>query len=127
MGNPQEKLISAEDACRIIEVCGKSNVSELRFRGIHVRFGRPTESFQGTGVPLEAPLGMEQAISPYPDTEISREPEPQNENSLLDEELRLKDERIAMALLENPAEAERLLLQGDLEDERQRPDDDEEA
>jgi len=75
--------------------------------------GRPTQSPQSDdGV---------RAITP----EIEKIQKEISEKSLLEEELSTREEQLAQMLLENPAEAERLLLQGELTDESEPRSDDE--
>ncbi|MBL7716588.1 MAG: hypothetical protein JNL01_14080 [Bdellovibrionales bacterium] len=104
---------STTEICRILEVGAKVGVQELRFHGLHVRFGRPAESLS-PGPALARPSIPSSAP---PEKAISEEQHnKQTQDALEADELRLKEDRLAQLFIENPLEAERMLMNGELGD-----------
>ena len=109
---------STTEICRILEVGAKVGVQELRFHGLHVRFGRPAE-------PIAPGPALDQTIpsSAPPEKAISEEQHTkQNQDALEVDELRLKEDRLAQLFIENPLEAERMLMNGELGDAEESDD-----
>jgi hypothetical protein len=85
----------------------------LKYRGLHVEFGPLAGSAPAPGT-VRAP---EAAISERQHNEIT-------ENTLAIEEIRLREEQLAQMLIENPLEAEKLLMAGETEEENDGREDD---
>ena len=118
MGADKRSAWSTEEICRILETGAKVGVQELTFNGLHVRFGRPAENHapgpaQDLKIPSSAP--SETAVS-------EEQHEKQTQDALEADELQLKEDRLAQLFIENPLEAERLLMAGELEDAEESDD-----
>jgi hypothetical protein len=110
MGN--KILLSSDEVCGIIEACGKARASELKFAGLYLRFDRSVET--------AGPYGLDQVdrvTSSPPEAEISEIQKTQAADSLVQDEILHKRERLSEMLITDPVEAERLLMQGELEDD----------
>jgi hypothetical protein len=83
--------------CKLIEVCGNCGVSELRFENLHVIFNN------NKTVDMEIPATI--GIAPE-----------NNVKEIEKSEQDIREDQLAMALIENPAEYERLITAGELED-----------
>lgn len=94
----RENLTSSE-ICQIIEASAKNNVVQLKYGSLYLNFCR-----------------KEETTPKNPDTEISDQQQTQSaRDSFEQQELDLKAERIAMALIEDPALAEQMMADEDLE------------
>lgn len=94
--------LTAEDICNILRVCRESGASKLKFAGIEAEF---------------FPADYTKASEPLPEAEISVEQAAVIEGQQLTrDEMRVKSERLAMMLIEDPAQYEKLLLDGELAD-----------
>ncbi len=99
--------LSVDEICRIIELCGRTGVAELKFGGLQVRlvhtvpFLRPEEPAPET-VPTSAP-----------DTAISAQVE---KDALVEAELELREDQLHRLAIEDPVEYERMKLSGDIVD-----------
>lgn len=98
-------MFSSEDVCRIIAECKLSGVAEITVEGVHLKFWQAKETEQ-PATELKPPL----KISAIDHDKQSRE-------FLEEEELLLREERLATMLLEDPAEFERQLASGELDEE----------
>lgn len=96
-------MFKARELSNIIKTCASCGVSEFSIGEIKITFGQPIIATQ----PIDQYQGESQ---PIPSAEIVDEP-------IEKEEVALKEEQLAMALLENPVELERLLTAGELENE----------
>lgn len=92
--------------CRIITTCATSGVGKFKLGGLELKFENPPET-----IPFEAPEKIEREfLIPVPDHE-------KNEKEAVElDEIRMKEEQVAMLILEDPAEFERQLVSGELED-----------
>lgn len=106
-----KNLLSSADIVSIIEVSGKSGVSELKFGGLHVKFGKPSDDTQQTQA-----LRVEQHPLNPPDTEISATQRQVAQEALEADELDLRYQQIADLMIEDPLRAEELLRDGQLEE-----------
>lgn len=94
----------------IIEASAKAQVTLMKWGTLELHFGKPTEK----------------TLPKNPaDNEISDDQhEKSTETTLIDDELRLRQDQIEHMQVENPALAEKLIAEGELEDDEF--DDDEE-
>jgi hypothetical protein len=97
-------LLSTEEVCLIIKACGESQVSKLKFRDLQLWFGTNSKS-DGSLVA---------GSSPTPDTEISEIQTQVSKAAFEQEELDTRDEQVKQMLIEDPYEAEKLLIHGEL-------------
>lgn len=96
-------LFTAEQVCSIIKACGEAHVSVLEFGDLRVRFGRSAE---------EEDQGR--AFNPDPATEIAVKQAEISAQSLKRDEIAFREEQLAMAVIEDPVLAEKLLMEGEL-------------
>jgi hypothetical protein len=95
------------ELCSLIKECASSGVSELTLEPFRVVFSEQKK--EATTTPpayFYAQTSVEQDRQKLDDDEV-----------LLKEELRLREDQLSNALLEDPAEFERLLMAGELEDD----------
>jgi hypothetical protein len=109
-----EKTLSSDEVRAIISICGKSRVAELKFGDLYVRFDTPVEQMkQMRGIYIPA---ADTTHLTSTDNEISAIQTNEAQQALERDEIALKEERLAQMFIENPLEAERLLVEGKLED-----------
>ena len=110
----KESALTSDEVRAIIRSCATYGVLELKFRGLEISLvpkdseARKPEMVAGN-VPRET--------SNNPVNEITeQEHEHQNQDALEIDEMRLKEEQLAMAFIENPSLAEEMIRNGDLDD-----------
>lgn len=64
---------------------------------------------------MRAPVSVQPAQAPHPDTEISAIQTQTETEALLSDELAIRQEQLVQMFIENPLEAEKLLLSGEAE------------
>lgn len=101
----EKSFLTPADVCAIIKACGEAQVRVLKFAGLYVRFDKTVEN------------AVVAASPPVPEAEISETTQKIHEEALAQDEVRLKQDQLDQMWIENPQEAERLLLAGELEDE----------
>lgn len=103
--------MSSEEVCRILRTCAAVGVTELKLGALSVTLGTPPRS--GAGV-----SPRENTESATPATEIA-EPNHllQSRESLTQREVDLREDQIAELLLTDPIEAERMISEGELEED----------
>ena len=101
-----DKVLTSLEICEIIKACAASAVAEFKFGDLSITFGKQTNAVE----PKDAPV-PKQAISEEKHTQITEE-------QLAIEAAQTREEKIAYLLLEDPEEAERLLIQEGLNAER---------
>lgn len=109
----EKSPLSTADVCLILDASAKAGVTELQFGGLHVKFGR------GPG-PLteEAPLGKQQDSAPSSHADMSEAQHQSIAQATLErDEISLREEQLARALVEDPDRYEELLARGELSDE----------
>jgi hypothetical protein len=94
--------LTAKDICNILRACRESGASKLKFAGIEAEFF-PADYMKASESLPEAEISVEQAAVV-------------DEQQLARDEFRAKSERLAMMLIEDPAQYEKLLLDGELAD-----------
>jgi hypothetical protein len=100
---PKEKPLSCQEIEAIIRLCSQKGVTELNFGNLHLKFGVIN---QMENQPLP------QATT---DVEISEtQHKEQTKQAIEQDEVALKEERLAFALIENPSLAEEMLDDGEL-------------
>jgi hypothetical protein len=104
--------LSAEDICRILLTCGKAKVAELQFGPLCVRFG-------AQAIDEDVPRGTLRTSKSLPPTQAKEMAEQQTqiaEKSLAEQEYELRLDQLAQLMIEDPAKAEELIINGDLEE-----------
>ena len=111
----KESALTSDEVRAIIRSCATYGVLELKFRGLEISLvpkdseARKPETMVAGNVPRET--------SNNPVNEITeQEHEHQNQDALEIDEMRLKEEQLAMAFIENPSLAEEMIRNGDLDD-----------
>lgn len=95
--------LKIKDICALIKICGESKVKELKFGDLHVVFA-PEALGQANQV-------LAQSTKVFSGQVVSDEAE-----AFQQDEVKIKDLKLEMALIENPAEYEQMVLAGELED-----------
>lgn len=101
----QKSSLSSADVCAILTSCREAGVSELEFGALRVTFGRPPR--HETQEPLQS-LATEEEISAN-QVKMARE-------SLELDELAVREQQIEELLLTDPAKAEQMIIDGQLEE-----------
>lgn len=83
--------------CALIKTCGESGVSEISFDTLHVKFA-PT------------PPATKREVVTFAEADPLQE-----QHAILKDTLSLREDDLAMKLITDPAEYERLLVAGELE------------
>lgn len=114
-----QKNLSAEEICLILKACGESQVAMLKYGDLCVRFGKHTETRSGVQA-----LGDPDTVPPTTSaTAIAATQDTEAEKSLLQGEVAFREDEVAMMLIEDPARAEQLIMEGELADAGVKPDD----
>lgn len=103
----KRQLLSTKEVCRIIKLGKKAGLSELKFGELHVSFKSPIEQV--------AKATMRQPR--IPSVPVKAPTENTQKEALAQDELRLREDQLAMALIEDPVRYEQLLRDGELSDE----------
>jgi hypothetical protein len=112
---PKEMSLTIEEIEHIITISRKNDVSKLVFRELEVQFHRPVEQLDEVSQ-KSSPVGFANSQSPSAGA-ISDELKRIEQQNLEDAEFKLRDDQIDQMLIEDPAKAEEMLLNGDFEDE----------
>lgn len=113
-------LLKAEEVCRIISTCAKSNVAVLKYGDLYVRFGPNSEPRKKKASKPDAIPENPTATDPDPrtsDTAISENAEEIERETHERDELNLREQQIQESAITNPLEFENMLASGDLEDD----------
>lgn len=97
-----ESELSAKEICSILKASQEAGVTVLKFRGLYVRFGWPASPEQTL-----APTAPE---SVQASTET---PEEISQQAIDKEAILTKEERLALMVIEEPEEYERLMFMRD--------------
>lgn len=102
--------LTVAEVTLIIDTCAKANVRRFQALGLHLELGEsgPASSPRPPLV-TEPNLPTEAALS-------EKHHQKQNEETLRDEELQTKEERLAQMFIEDPLQAEKMMEEGDLDD-----------
>lgn len=98
-----EKQLNSDEICKIIEACAKAGVSSLKCGPLELSFGKQTESHHS----------VQPAVTEITDDQHRK----MTEDAITQDEIRLRKDQIEQMLIENPALAEKLVADGDLEDD----------
>ena len=101
--------LSSADICAIIKTCSENGVAQLKFGDLEIHFGKP-ETLHDDRPP--APPNHTR-----PATEIAATQKQIAKKSLLKDEVSLREDELALMVIENPMEAERLIMAGELNEE----------
>lgn len=107
----EKYCLSVAEVCKIINISSKVGVSEISYGDLSVKFGRSTEPG-----PDGSHTGHRLASLPVKNI-TDEQHETQSKASLEAEEVLLREEQLARALVEDPVRFEELLRNGDLGDE----------
>ncbi len=114
-------LLKAEEVCRIISTCSRSNVSVLKFRDLYVKFGpTPIRGVKVQNCTSESPPENFSFAAPdpsAPEAEISENAQRIDTETLERDELDLRETQIQESVITDPLEFEKGLASGDLEDD----------
>lgn len=95
--------LKVKDICDLIKASGDAKVKELKFGDLHVIFAPEAN-------------GLANQDSFTESTVISGQDFSNEQQAYASDERRIKDLQMELALIENPAEYERMVLAGELED-----------
>lgn len=105
----KNSLLNFKELCSIIKTCSGHNVSELKFGDLHVTFHRTVKSELEQTAPVQPT---------HTDTEISDEQREQIAKAALErDEISTREDQLDQMLIESPSDYERLIAEGDLEDD----------
>jgi hypothetical protein len=108
--------MTSDDICAIIRQCGESGVSELTFGSLSIRFA--SENKRGDlSSPEIAHHGISHSTTDYIFDDSFKKSDEEDKRILEEEEIRMREDQLSMALIEDPAQFEKLLAAGDLENE----------
>lgn len=116
----EKRGLSSDELCSILEASAKAGVTKLLFRDLHVEFGTKSENqvldLRGLQLP-EYPV-VQQRRDSAPVGELTEKQHASlKKDALEDEETRLRQERLALALVEDPVMFEQLLRDEELSDD----------
>lgn len=116
-----EKLgLSSVEVCSILQSCAQHKVMELKFQDLQVSFSKPTETLPG-----EASVG---ATSRPPVKAMTDQQHSNNARAALEQdELLLREQQLEELKITDPAEYERQIRDGELEDDDTADSDDEQS
>lgn len=113
MSEKVKKDLTSKEMQGIIKTCAAWNVSEFSFGSLHIKFN-PTVELDPPGPRPHLPV-----------TDVTEEQhKKQTEDALVQDEANIRLDRLSQMLIEDPATAEELLGDEDLDDD-DGPDDDE--
>lgn len=106
----QKSSFTADELCLIVDTCVRRGVKSLRVGDLFLEFqsASPVDTSQ---IPQVMSLGNERALDL-----TDKEHEELRRAHLESEEVRLKEERVAQMILEDPIGFERMLENGELEE-----------
>ena len=105
-----QKTLSRNDLLKLIKACKENGVQELKFQGLHLTFGA-TEIVAQESPPLATEIVEDRA----------NEQEALTVKSALADKISEKEDEVANLMITDPAEYERLILEGELSDAGQSP------
>jgi hypothetical protein len=105
-----DKALSSQDVCLIIKSCGEAGVSSLSWGELHIQFG-----LQPPGRSLGSNQETETILTPT-EAAISETQEQLAQESLERAEDELRAMQLELMKIENPAEYERLVFDGKLDE-----------
>ncbi len=120
-----EKAFTPAELCLILKACRGAKVAELKFGDLQVIFHQQVEDEPRTPAPatmaeLDARVALLSKTSPQvspPTADIVASQKTEATQSLLDDEASARNDELAEMWLSDPARAEQLFAQGELEDD----------
>lgn len=100
MSSTDKNKLTTPDIISIIKACAENNVSKFNLNTLSIEFGQSNKVDDEI---ITQPLSQEEHTA-------------MDKQTLLQEEMRMRDEKIKMMLLENPLLAEELISNGDLDE-----------
>ena len=101
----EEKSLTPEGVCRILETAARVGVRELKFSTLHFFLGSDVTTAQSLGSP------------PAPAPEMADTHQKIAEDALVQDEIAVRESQLAQMFIEDPMRAEQMLAEGDLVDE----------
>lgn len=103
----EETPLTVEEALDIMGQAQRFGVTELKFRGLALRFGEiPTPGTPEHNIEVETPAA-----------EIAEKQRDAAKDALILDEARIKERQLDQMFIEDPMQAEELLAEGDLTDD----------
>ena len=113
----EKLLFTSSDVCAIIQSCANHKVKTLKCQGLELDFSQTAETTSTPSGSVRDDSGL------APVAAITEETHDQMTKETIErDELLLREQEIAMSLIENPSLAEELLLDGELEDADDEPE-----
>jgi hypothetical protein len=117
-------VLSPQEVCSIIEVCGKAKVTLLKLGDLHVEFGTKTEPPALRYQPPNLWADLDQRIASldtaHPSTPAAAMAESlkkENERALVSDEMTFKRDQLAMLTIEDPVALEEMINNGELDED----------
>jgi hypothetical protein len=117
-------VLSAEEVCSIIEVCGKAKVTLLKLGDLQVEFGKQTEPPALRYQPPNLWADLDQRIASLdtahpstPAAAMAESLEKENERALVNDEMAFKRDQLAMLTIEDPVALEEMINNGELDED----------
>lgn len=115
----EKSALSSDDVIRILEASAKAGVTKLLFRDLHVEFGTPPENqvvISGHQLP-DYPVVQQSRDSAPVGALTDKQHETIGRENLEREEIRLREEKLALALVEDPVLYEQMIRDEELSDD----------
>jgi hypothetical protein len=103
----EKSILTPAEVCAILKACGEAQVRVLKFANLYVQFDKKVEP---------ARTAVAEAPAPTTEAEISETNQKIHEDALAQDEQAVRQDQLDQMWIENPLEAERILLAGELED-----------
>jgi hypothetical protein len=103
----KKNVFSVPEACSIIEACAKNGVSFVKFGDLCVRF-KDTANIKSEDPSLAQPTPSAEEIAALQKSLADA--------SFLEDEIDLRAQQIADLIIEDPGQAEQMIMDGELED-----------
>lgn len=117
------KNLSSTDICLIIASCGEHKVAKLQFGDLYIEMGLKAKILDEVGPKNAEAFPQNANPQSNSDNEISEELKKINDDAFIQEELRTKQDQLDQLLIENPALAEKMIADGDFDEELEDADD----
>ncbi len=110
--NRQENSLTSEQVCLIIEASGKAKVAKLEFRDLYLEFGQVAQLPTPEVVHMNSFVGQS-VNTAHPSTPAAEMADIQTkiaQESLEQDEISVRQDRLMQMLIENPHEAEKMIM-----------------
>lgn len=94
--------LTSDDICKIIKSCAENGVSEFIFDTLNIEFGKYKKNDPES---ITVPILTQEAHDKM------------DKQTLVEEEIKIKEEQIQMLMIEDPAKAEEMIANGDFDDD----------